>query len=92
MISGVIYFYGKPMMVGAIPELHITPNTEDEKEPVPYFHPDSNECTFTMQLHYKNAKRTCLSLIYGRLISNNWLKMHGGTMIRKVSRRKHRLL
>lgn len=91
MMSGVIYFDGKPMMVGAIPELHISSIKESEKEPMPYFHPDSNECTFTMQLPYRNAKRMCLSLIYGRPFTNNWLKMHGGVMFRKVARRKRTL-
>ena len=91
MNTGILYFNGKPMTVEEIPELDITPNTEDEKEPTPYVRPDSNECTFTIPLHYTNAKRMCLSLIYGRPITNNWLKMHGGVMIRKVARRKHTL-
>ena len=91
MMSGTIYFNGKPMTVEEIPELDITLNIEDEKEPMPYFRPVSNECTFTMQLPYRNTKRMCLSLIYGRPITNNWLKMHGGVMIRKIARRKHAL-
>ena len=91
MNAGMLYFNGKPMVAGEIPELDIMPNTEDKKEPVAYFHPDSNECTFTMQLPYTNAKRMCLSLIYGRPITNNWLKMHGGVMISKIARRKQPL-
>lgn len=91
MITGTIYFNGKPMAVGEIPELYITPNGEDEKEPIAYFHQDSNEYTFTMQLPYTNAKRMCLFLIYGKPITNNWLKMHGGVMIRKIARRKRAL-
>ena len=91
MNTGIIYFNDKPMGVGKIPKLDITPNTEDEKEPVAYFHPDSNECTLTMTLPSTNAKRMCLSLIYGRPITNNWLKMHGGVMIRKIARRKRTL-
>lgn len=91
MNAGMLYFNGKQMGVGEIPELDIMPNTEDEKEPTLCFRPDSNECTFTMELPYRNAKRMYLSLIYGRPITNNWLKMHGGVMIRKVARRKHAL-
>ena len=91
MNTGIIYFNDKPMGVGKIPELHITPNTEDEKEPVAYFHPDSNECTLTVTLPSTNIKRMYLSLIYGRPITNNWLKMHGGVMIRKIARRKRTL-
>ena len=85
MSAGILYFNDKPMAVREILELHIT---EDEKEPMPYFHPDSNECTFTMKLPYRNARKMGLSLIYGRPITNNWLKMHGGIMSRKVARRK----
>lgn len=88
MITGTIYFNGKPMAVREIPELDIAPNTEDEKEPIAYFHPDSNECSFDMTLPYRDARKMCLSLIYGKQITNNWLKMHGGVMIRKVARRK----
>lgn len=91
MNAGILYFNDKPMVVRGIPELHITPNTEDEKETVAYFRPDLNGCTFTMQLHYRNARKMCLSSIYGRMITNNWLKMHGGVMSRKIARRKHTL-
>lgn len=88
MSTGILYFNDKPMAVREILELHIT---EDEKEPIAYFHPDSNEYTFTIQLPYTNAKRMCFSLIYGKPITNNWLKMHGGVMIRKIARRKRTL-
>lgn len=81
MNTGIIYFNDKPMGVGKIPELHITSNMEDEKEPVAYFHPVSNECTLTMTLPSTNIKRS----------TNNWLKMHGGVMIRKIARRKRTL-
>lgn len=88
MSTGILYFNDKPMAVREILELHIT---EDEKEPTPCFRLDSNECSFGMTLPYTNAKRMYLSLIYGRPITNNWLKMHGGVMIRKIARRKRTL-
>ena len=91
MSAGILYFNDKPMVVREILESHITPNTEDEKEPMLCFRPDSNECTFTMELPYRNTKRMCLSSIYGRMIANNWLKMHGWVMTRKVARRKRTL-
>ena len=90
MITGTFYFNGKPMIVGEIPELDITQNTEDEKESMSYFHPNSSEYTFTMRLPYTKAKRMYLSLIYGMPITNNWLKMHGGVMIRKIQRRENK--
>lgn len=42
-------------------------------------------CTFTA--HVK--RNALLSMFYGRRITNNWLKMHGGVMARKryLSRR-----
>lgn len=91
MISGYIYFDDKPFAVEQIPEMHIESNKEDEKGPVSYIHPDSHECLFNVQLPYKKARKMCLSLIYGIPITNNWLKMHGGIMLRKVSRNKRSL-
>lgn len=88
MSTGILCFNDKPMAVREIMELYIT---EDEKEPVPCFRPDSNERSFGMTLPYTNAKRMYLSLIYGRPITNNWLKMHGWVMTRKVARRKRTL-
>ena len=88
MSAGILYFNDKPMVVREILELHIT---EDEKEPAAYFHSDSNECSFGMTLPYRITRKMCLSLIYGRPITNNWLKMHGGIMSRKVARRKRTL-
>ena len=85
MNAGVVYFDDKPTVVREILELHIT---EDEKEPTPYFHPDSNECSFGMTLPYTNARKMYLSLIYGRPITNNWLKMHGGIMGRTKRRKR----
>lgn len=43
--------------------------------------------TFTIVTSKLN-RNTFLSLALGRVVSNNWLKMHGGVMTRK-SRRKH---
>lgn len=41
-------------------------------------------CTFTSHVNRGTIKRnTLLSLFYGRKITNNWLKMHGGVMTRK---------
>lgn len=36
----------------------------------------------------KLNRNTWLSLIYGVRISNNWLKLHGGVMSRKIYRKK----
>lgn len=45
------------------------------------------EATVTCEIDRNSA----LSLIYGGKITNNWLKMHGGVMSRKgTRRRKHR--
>lgn len=36
----------------------------------------------------KVKRNDMLSLIYGQKITNNWLKMHGGVMSRKIRKRK----
>ena len=40
--------------------------------------------TFTLKLREKEV----LSLIIGKKVTNNWLKMHGGIMTRKLKKRK----
>lgn len=39
----------------------------------------SETATFTVCID----KRNLLSILYGRKITNNWLKLHGGIMVRK---------
>lgn len=36
----------------------------------------------------KINRNTLLSLLYGRKVTNNWLKMHGGVMSRKKGRKR----
>lgn len=55
---------------------------EEITEPVAYY--IDNEGSFLAEI--KLDRNTRLSLIYGRKITNNWLKMHGGIMTRKPSR------
>ena len=44
------------------------------------------EATITVE----TDRNSILSLIYGEKITNNWLKMHGGVMSRKGTRRRKR--
>ena len=60
---------------------------EEITEPVAYYM--DNEGSFLAEI--KLDRSTRLSLLYGKKITNNWLKMHGGIMTRKYSRRKHSL-
>lgn len=45
--------------------------------------------TITSDKCYVN-RNLLLSALYGRKITNNWLKMHGGVMTRKGKGRKHK--
>lgn len=45
-----------------------------------------NNDTATLEITTKIDRNTYLSLLHGRKITNNYLKMHGGIMTRKPSR------
>ena len=52
------------------------------------FEDKATEIKFTVITDQRN-RNLFLSLIYGRFISNNWLKMHGGVMTRKWKKKKN---
>lgn len=62
-------------------ELVIPYNLEDTfyTENLPPDIVGSETATFTVCID----KRTLLSILYGRKVTNNWLKLHGGIMVRK---------
>lgn len=59
----------------------LPPGYADEEEIVKKL--NSCEATFTLDTIDIN-RLTWLSLIHGRKVTNNWLKMHGGVMIREA--------
>ena len=50
---------------------------------------DNETFTITFDKHYINLN-LLLSVLNGRKITNNWLKMHGGIMTRKGKGRKRK--
>lgn len=83
---GTLYFNGQKMM-DELTDVVVVEDTASEKEMPSLKTLQSDEISFTVDNAYI-SQRFLLSLIMGRHISNNWLKMHGGIMERKVCRRK----
>ena len=76
--SGTFFINGEPLFYSDESEIAIdNTNTINQKtlriikEPVEF----TTNCVVD--------RNTMLSLLYGRKVTNNWLKMHGGVMTRK---------
>lgn len=93
--GGTLYFGDVSNIDYKLPvaECKVVEADEEITDPVAYY--TDIEGSFLAEI--KLDRNTRLSLIYGRKITNNWLKMHGGIMTRKSSRsrkssrRKHSL-
>lgn len=71
-MDGYLYFGDKP--ISRFEEMNIT--LEDESvENLPEH--------ISTSMNVELDQLTVLSLLYGRQVMNNWLKMHGGVLIRK---------
>lgn len=89
--NGTLYF-GYPETGEKLGDINIVsgaisvePESENIGEPIQL----GGEYTFTCDCEID--RNVALSLVYGRRVTNNWLKMHGGVMSRKgARRRKHR--
>lgn len=46
--------------------------------------------SFSFELPIEIPRLDYLSLIYGRKITNNWLKLHGGVMVRQAYTRRRK--
>lgn len=44
---------------------------------------DFTKDTTTLEVKFKMTRLALYSLLHGRKITNNWLKLHGGVMVRK---------
>ena len=84
---GILYFgdANDPEYKMPVTKCKVIEADEEITEPVAYY--TENEGPFLAEIKLDRNAR--LSLLYGRKITNNWLKMHGGIMTRKSSRRKH---
>lgn len=83
--GGTLYFgdVNNPDYKLPVAECKVVEAADEEiTSPVAYY--TDNEGSILAEI--KLDRNTRLSLIYGRKITNNWLKMHGGIMTRKPSR------
>lgn len=82
--EGTLYFgdINDPECKLPVTKCKVIEADEEITEPVAYY--TDNEGSFLAEI--KLDRNTRLSLLYGRKITNNWLKMHGGIMTRKTSR------
>lgn len=81
---GVLYINDKPFAEAVA--THLQDFLEDTGD-LPVIDDCAKERSITLNIVSVN-KLALYSLIYGKTISNNWLKMHGGVMIRRGGKRK----
>lgn len=88
--GGTLYFgdVNNPGKSISVKEVTIDECVEDSNSIVK---PITNGESFTITMETKINRNIWLSLMLGRRVTNNWLKMHDGIMTRKYSRRKHSL-
>ena len=84
--GGTLYF-GDPETDEILGEINdvkeVKMETEESSVDTKKFHL-GGEATITCEFD----RNSILSIIYGKKITNNWLKMHGGVMSRKGTRRR----
>lgn len=84
-MDGQLYFEDRP--VGRFEEMNITMEDESVEDlPEHLLTSWSDKMTFGIRLD----NLTVLSLLSGRQVTNNWLKMHGGVLIRKGLKKRKR--
>ena len=69
-------------MIGEIQKADLTMNEFAEDDETCVIIPPFKEATMTFKMQLR--RNTVLSLIHGRKVTNNWLKMHGGVMSRRM--------
>ena len=83
MVGGKLYINGAE--VGEVPELLVVDT------PMECDYRIRNTLEWSLQLKAVKVDRLALlSLLYGRKITNNWLKMHGGIMVRNGGKKRGR--
>lgn len=82
-MDGQLYFRDKP--VCRFHEMNMTVENEPLDDLPEHLSTSySGEMTMDVELD----RLTALSLLSGRRVTNNWLKMHGGVLIRKGLKRR----
>ena len=74
-----------PVSMCSIETVDTYPEITTPNEMCSILRDDAHEVSLTLALNIDNL--TLLSLLMGRRITNNWLKMHGGVMRRKRGKR-----
>lgn len=80
MKTGLLFVGDK--IIGEIGELSGIKIEEDEVEEASSINM-TGECSGTIDISCTWDRLTLLSFLYGKPITNNWLKMHGGVMCRR---------
>lgn len=83
--KGILYLNDKPIMEFDKFDICEPPITDEVPETMKFFQPQ--EITIEIETA-RIDKKDLLSLLLGRKVTNNWLKMHGGVMTRKKGRKK----
>lgn len=84
-MDGQLYFRDKP--VGSFHKMNMTLENESVEDLPEHLSTSwSGEMTMDVELD----SLTALSLLSGRRVTNNWLKMHGGVLIRKGLKKRKR--
>lgn len=89
-IAGGTLYFGDPETGEIIGEINDVKGVElelDESGVDPEKFRLGGEVTFTCDCDID--RNVAPSLVYGRWVTNNWLKMHGGVMKREKRRRHH---
>lgn len=84
-MDGQLYFRDKP--VGNFHKMNMTVENESLDD-LPEHLSTSYSDKMTFDIRLDNL--TVLSLLNGRQITNNWLKMHGGVLIHKGLKKRKR--
>ena len=87
ILSGTLYLNDEPVMKLDACDLvyEEKPSQEVANKFINFLEPKEVEITLE---NVKVNRNTLLSLLHGRKVTNNWLKIHNGVMTRKKGRRK----
>lgn len=88
--EGTLYF-GSSEKLGKIEPIQVIEEVSNDGNRVSRLTLNNND-TARLEIKTEISRNLYLSLLYGRRITNNYLKMHCGIMSRKPSRKKQRLL
>lgn len=86
-----VYIEGNPVAVGKLRDLSfdMEPDEPSVLGDIPHIRSIGSPAQFELSMSVTHINRLVLySLLYGRKITNNYLKLHGGIMVRNGGKRK----